>query len=72
MADTASGQQALFASPCTTRRARPAEAAQIQHRLIIGLTMLATATTVTKRRAGWSTQTSPLSGEAGLGAANDG
>ncbi len=73
LADTASGQQALFASPGTTRRTRPAEAARIPHRLITELTMLATATTVTKRRApAGAPRTSPLFEEAGLSAANDG
>jgi hypothetical protein len=62
--DTASGQQALFASPGTTRRTRPAGAARILHRLITGLTMPVTATTVTKRRApDGASQTSALSGE---------
>jgi hypothetical protein len=70
LADTASGQQALFASPGTTRRTRPAEAARILHRLITELTMLATAA---KRRApDGAPQTSPLFEEAGLSAANDG
>jgi hypothetical protein len=73
LADTAIGQQALFASPGTTRRTRAAEAARILHRLITQLTMLATATTVTKRRApDGAPQTSPLSEGAGLRAANDG
>jgi hypothetical protein len=73
LADTASGQQALFASPGTTRRTRPAEAARILHRLITELTMLATATTVTKRRTpDGAPQTSLLFEEAGLSAANDG
>jgi hypothetical protein len=73
LADTARDQQALFASPGTTRRTRAAGAARILHGLITGLTMLAAATTVTKRRApDGAPQTSPLSGEAGLSAANDG
>jgi hypothetical protein len=72
LADTASGQQPLYASPGTTRRTRPAEA-RILHRMITELTMLATATTVMKRRArDGAPQTSPLFGEAGLSAANDG
>jgi hypothetical protein len=37
-------RQALFASPGTTRRTRPAGAARIRHRLITELTTLATAT----------------------------
>jgi hypothetical protein len=50
LADTASGQQSLFATPGTTRRTRPAQAGQALHRLITELTTLATtATTVTKR-----------------------
>jgi hypothetical protein len=49
MADTASGQQALFASPAASRRTRPAETARILHRLITELATLATATAVTKR-----------------------
>ena len=49
MADTASGQQTLFASPGTTRQARPADTARTLHRLITELATLATAATVTKR-----------------------
>lgn len=49
LADTASGQQALFAPPGTGRRARPAETAQVLHRLITELAALATAAAVTKR-----------------------
>jgi len=50
MADTASGQLALFASPGTARRrARPAETARTLHRLIAELTTLAVAATVTER-----------------------
>jgi hypothetical protein len=49
LADAASGQQALFASPGTTRRTRPADAARTLRRLITELTMLATAAAVTKR-----------------------
>jgi hypothetical protein len=49
LADTASGQQALFASPGAARRARPAETARILHRLVAELAALATAATVTKR-----------------------
>lgn len=49
LADTASGQQALFAPPGTARRTRPAETARILHRLITELTTLAIAAAVTKR-----------------------
>jgi hypothetical protein len=74
MADTASGQQALFTSPGTARRrTRPAETARTLHRLIAELTALAVAATVTERvtipRApGATTQTMPLFDEA----SNDG
>jgi hypothetical protein len=74
MADTASGQLALFASPGTARRrARPAETARTLHRLIAELAALAVAATVTervtKRQApGRTTPTAPLSDEGG----NDG
>ena len=50
LADTASGQQALFAPPGTTRRPRLAEAARPLHRLVTELTTLAAAATATKRR----------------------
>jgi hypothetical protein len=71
MADTASGQQALFASPGTTRQARPAGTARTLHRLIDELAALATAATVTERvtfrRAPAETpQTSPLFDEPGI------
>jgi hypothetical protein len=49
LADTASGQEALFPSPGTARRSRPGETARLLHRLIVELTVLATAATVTKR-----------------------
>lgn len=49
LADTASGQQALFTPSGTTRRARPADAARTLHLLITELTTLATTATVTKR-----------------------
>jgi hypothetical protein len=73
MADTASGQQALFASPGTARRqARPAETARTLHRLIAELAALAAAAAaerVTIRQApGATTQTMPLFDEGG----NDG
>ena len=48
LADTASGQQALFASPAAARRTRPAGTARILHRLITELTTLAAAAAVTK------------------------
>jgi hypothetical protein len=70
LADTASGQQALFAPPRTGRRARPAETARALHRLITELAALAAAATVTKpatlRRAPPGTpQTMPLFDEPG-------
>ena len=74
MADTASGQLALFASPgAARRRIRPAETARALHRLIAELTALAVAATVTervtKRQApGGTTPTTPLFDEGG----NDG
>jgi hypothetical protein len=50
MADTASGQLALFTSPGTARRhTRPAETARTLHRLIAELAALAVAATVTER-----------------------
>jgi len=69
MADTASGQQALFASPGTARRRiRPAETARTLHRLIDELAALATHATVTERVTirqipGGTAQTMPLPGE---------
>jgi hypothetical protein len=69
MADTASGQQPLFAPPGTARRRnRPAETARTLHRLIAELTALAAAATVTERvtirqAAGGTTQTMPLFNE---------
>jgi hypothetical protein len=50
MADAASGQQALFASPgAARRRSPPAETARTLHRLIDELAALAVAATVTER-----------------------
>ena len=49
LADTASGQQALFATPASARRTRPAEAARTLHHLTTELAALATAAVVTKR-----------------------
>jgi hypothetical protein len=49
LADTASGQQELFASPGAAQGVRPAETAQALHRLITELAALAAAATVTKR-----------------------
>jgi hypothetical protein len=71
LADTASGQQALFASPGTTRRARPAGTARTLHRLITELTTLATAAAATKRVTLHRTpprtpQTTPLFDEPGI------
>jgi hypothetical protein len=58
---------------CSYQSARYEEAGRILPGLITELTVLATATTVTKRRApDGAPQTSPLFGEAGLSAANDG
>jgi hypothetical protein len=59
LADTASGQQALFATPAVSRLTRPAEAARILHRLITELATLADTGTkpATKRRP---PETSPL------------
>lgn len=74
MADTASGQQALFPPPAAARRrVRPAETARTLHRLIAELTALAVAATVTervtKRQApGGTTRTMPLFDKGG----NDG
>ena len=59
--------------PPLTPAALARRGARILHRLISELTMLATATTVTKRRVpDGAPQTSPLFEEAGLSAANDG
>ena len=56
LADTASGQQALFAAP----RIQPARTTRKLHRLIAELAALAAAATVTKRRSPAGTpQTSP-------------
>jgi hypothetical protein len=71
MADTASGQQALFAPPGTARhRPRPAETARALHRLIAELATLAVAATVTERvtirqAPGGTTDTMPLFDEGG-------
>jgi hypothetical protein len=72
MADTASGQQALFASPGTARRMRLAGDGAVLHRLIAELAALATAATVTKhvtlRRApAGTTETAPLFDKPGIG-----
>ncbi len=65
LADTASGQQQLFASPRTARRTRPADTAAALHRLIAELAALAAATAATTRRAiphpaAGTPQTAPL------------
>jgi hypothetical protein len=64
LADTASGQQALFTTP-SARQPRPAAIARTLHRLVTELATLAAATTVTKhatkRRP---TEASPLFGDA--------
>jgi hypothetical protein len=68
LADTASGQQALFGTPGTARRSRPADAARTLHQLIAELEVLAADATVTKRVTLRRTpdepaQTSPLFGQ---------
>jgi hypothetical protein len=68
LADTASGQQALFAAPGTARRIRPADAAAALHRLIAELAALATAAASQTRRtrtrpATRTPQTPPLFSE---------
>jgi hypothetical protein len=50
LADTASGQQALFAPPRTARRTRPADTAAALHRLIAELAALAAAAAAATRR----------------------
>jgi len=49
LADTASGQQALFATPGPARRAQPADVGRTLHHLIAELTTLAATAAVTKR-----------------------
>jgi len=49
LADTASGQQALFGTPATARRTKPSGAARTLHKLIAELASLAAGATVTKR-----------------------
>jgi hypothetical protein len=70
LADTASGQQALFATPGTARRARPAETGRALHRLVTELTMLAATATdpkrATKRHQPAGAPQAPLFGETGL------
>jgi hypothetical protein len=71
LADTASGQQALFATTCATHRARPAEAARTLHRLITELATLAATAAVTKRAAlprppAGASQTVPLFNESAI------
>ncbi len=60
LADSASGQQALFPAPGQARRTRPAETTRILHRLIAELSMLATAAVVTKRVTKRRLPTSPM------------
>ncbi len=65
LADTASGQQQLFASPRTARRTRPADTAAALHRLITELAALAAAAAAPARRtipdaATGTPQTAPL------------
>ena len=65
LADTASGQQALFTAPASPRRARPAETARTLHRLITELATLAAATAVTKHATKRRPpEASPLFGDA--------
>ena len=68
LADTASGQQALFVTPGTARRIKPAGTARTLHKLIAELASLAADATVTKRvtlhRAESGKQAPPLSGNA--------
>src|SRR5260370_31962731 len=49
LADTASGQQALFGTPATARRTKPSGAAPTLPKLIAELASLAAGATVTKR-----------------------
>jgi hypothetical protein len=65
MAETASGQQALFASPSTPRRIRPAETAEALHRLVTELAALAVVAPAQTRRtrARPGAETPPLFGE---------
>jgi hypothetical protein len=73
MADAASGQQPLFASPSAARRrTRPAETARTLHRLIAELAALAVAAAVTERvtirqAPGGAMQTMPLFDEVSTG-----
>jgi hypothetical protein len=64
LADTASGQQALFGTPGTARQTKPAGTARALHKLIAELASLAAGATVTKRvtlhRAESGKQTPPL------------
>jgi hypothetical protein len=71
LADTASGQQALFTTPGTARRARPAQTGRTLHRLVAELTMPAATATVTERATkryapARGPQASPLFDETGL------
>jgi len=67
LADTASGQQTLFGTPGTARRAKPADNARIGHELTTELASLAADATVTKRvtfrRPADGQQTPPLFGK---------
>lgn len=65
LADTASGQQELFASPRTAHRTRPADTAAALHQLITELAALAAAAAAPARRtipraATGTPQTAPL------------
>lgn len=64
LADTASGQQALFTTARTTRQAQPAQTARTLHRLVTELAALATAAALTKRATKHRPpETSPLFGK---------
>jgi hypothetical protein len=66
LADTASGQQALFTTPSSSRQPRPAAIARTLHRLVTELATLAAATTVTKHATKrCPPEAPPLFGDAG-------
>jgi hypothetical protein len=66
LADTASGQQALFTTPSSARQPRPAAIARALHRLVTELATLAAASTVTKHATKRRPpEDSPLFGDAG-------
>jgi hypothetical protein len=61
LADTASGQQTLFATPAVGRRTRPADTGRTLHQLIAELTTLAIVATVTKHVTNHRTTAGPPS-----------